>query len=332
MPITHQTEGYANHPAWIRRELDWILSAIPLATLGSSPLETPLTRIDPIDTQTLATDLGEQWAWHGAPKRLGRRFEQLLSALFEAMPSIRILAQGVPIHAGEQTRGEIDFLLRYQHAVIHLEVALKYYVGIGDAAARMNPAYWVGPSTEDRLDRKINHLHTHQLPLSTQPETLALLSARDLPQPTHRQAWIFGRLIHPYTDALNQNPPRPNRIVGSGGNYWCCYRDRDHAFRVLSRPVGSAYGWRVISHDALIGQHHGPAHWPIIATAEVPYPEHHSVLALVSRTETEHAERARLWILPDDFVERAWLEVDPNTVSMPPMLVPCDSVQQTQDE
>lgn len=307
MPITHQTEGHANHPAWIRRELDWILAATPLATLGSSPLKTPLLEIDAVDTETLATDLADQWAWHGAPKRLGRRFEQLLSALFEAMPSIRILAQGVAVHAGEQTRGELDFLLSYQDTVIHLEVALKYYAGVGDELARANPLHWVGPSTEDRLDLKLNHLLTHQLPLSTEPDTLTLLASRDLPTPTHRHAWIFGRLIHPYTEALNQTPPTPEHIIGPGGNYWCCHRDRDHAFRALSRPVGSAYGWSPISHDALIGQHHGPAHWPLIATAQIPHPEHHTVLALVSRTTNDHAERARLWILPDDFVARAWI-------------------------
>lgn len=305
MPITHQTEGHANHPAWIRCELEWILASQPLVSLGAGPLQAPLAACGPIDTDLLATEIAEQWAWNGPPKRLGRRFEHLLSALFDAIPAIRVLGQGIPIHAGDQTRGEIDFLLRVGDAVIHLEVALKYYAGVGDALERLAPNRWVGPSTEDRLDRKINHLLTHQLPLSTNPETLQLLAARDLPTPTHRQAWIFGRLVHPYHEALNSAPPRPDSVSSTTGNYWCCYRDRDQAFRGLSRPVGSTFGWLPVGHDAFIGQHHGPAQLPLIATSHIAAPDHPVVLALVERAMTRAPERARLWILPDDFVERA---------------------------
>ena len=45
MPITHQTEGHANHPAWIRCELDWILASQPLVSLGSGPLQAPLAAL-----------------------------------------------------------------------------------------------------------------------------------------------------------------------------------------------------------------------------------------------------------------------------------------------
>ena len=307
MPITHQTEGHANHPAWIRCELDWILASQPLVSLGSGPLQAPLAALGALDTGLLATEIAEQWAWNGPPKRLGRRFEHLLSALFDAIPDMRVLGHGIPIHAGDQTRGEIDFLLSFRHAIIHLEVALKYYAGVGDAADRLAPIRWVGPSTEDRLDRKINHLLTHQLPLSEDPGTLQVLARRDLPAPTHRQAWIFGRLIHPYHEALNSAPPTPDSLFSTTGNYWCCYRDRDQAFRILSRPVGSTFCWLPVGHDALIGQHHGPAQLPLIATQHLVANAHHTVLALVSRAMSKGPECARLWILPDDFVERAWV-------------------------
>lgn len=304
MPITHQTESHANHPTWIRRELDWILTAQPLVSLGQGPLVAPLGRLLQVDTEAIAHDIADLWAWNGPPRRLGRRFEQLLMALFEGSPAVRVLGHGIAIQAGEQTRGELDFLIALGSDVVHLEVALKFYAGVGTHASRRSPRHWIGPSTQDRLDRKIEHLTQHQLPLSAESETHQQLADRGIPAPNHRQAWIFGRLLHPAPAPL-EDRVGPEGLADSFGNYWCTYQQRDAAFRQLARPVGSHYGWSVITHDALIGQHCGPAQLPMLPTDQLAPPDHSLILVLVPKTESNGEERTRLWILPDDFPERA---------------------------
>ncbi|CAA6827798.1 MAG: Unknown protein, partial [uncultured Thiotrichaceae bacterium] len=63
------------------------------------------------------------------------------------------------------TLGEADFIFRYlpTDKIIHLEVAIKFYMGTGDI---QNMANWYGPGLRDKLIEKFEHLVTHQTQLS----------------------------------------------------------------------------------------------------------------------------------------------------------------------
>ena len=66
-----------------------------------------------------------------SPKRLGRRFESLLTALFEQSEHVKLLGHGIVVKDQKQTIGELDYLIELPDRIIHLEVAIKFYAGIG---------------------------------------------------------------------------------------------------------------------------------------------------------------------------------------------------------
>ncbi|CAI8355473.1 MAG: Uncharacterised protein [Gammaproteobacteria bacterium] len=159
----------ANHRDAIERELRWLLEARPIWSSGMDSDCVPLIKICNGSVTEIAENLANEWAWHGAPRRLGRRFESLLTALLEQTECVKLLGHGIIVKNQKQTIGELDYLIELPGRVLHLEVAVKFYAGIGSPIERTKKSAWVGPSCRDRLDLKINHLETHQLTMSETP-------------------------------------------------------------------------------------------------------------------------------------------------------------------
>ena len=88
--------------------------------------------------------------------RLGSYFESLLE-FWLADPAnnlYRLIASHIAIRDGQQTLGELDFLVQDKASgqFQHWEVAVKFYLGI---QAGGNYEYWVGPGLGGRLDLKV---------------------------------------------------------------------------------------------------------------------------------------------------------------------------------
>jgi hypothetical protein len=128
--------------------------------------------------------------------RLGVYYERLWQFALRQAPGVELLAANLPIRVDGHTLGEMDALLRDRDGVHHVELAVKFYLGRDDASGE-STAHWVGPGRADRLDRKLLHLASHQLPLSNQPAARRRLQSLGLhaPQPW---LWLGGYLFYPW--------------------------------------------------------------------------------------------------------------------------------------
>ncbi len=95
----------------------------------------------------------------------------------------------------EETIGEFDFLLKFDQALVHWELATKFYLLAVDdpALASVQQAdYFVGPNLADTLGRKMRKILDRQLALGEHSAAQALL-----PQPlSAAQALVKGWLFH----------------------------------------------------------------------------------------------------------------------------------------
>ena len=292
-----------NHRDVIERELRWLLHAVPLWSSDSNNDCVPLSKICNGSIEQIADYLAREWAWHGAPKRLGRRFESLMTALLEQTDAVKLLKHGLVIQEGKQTVGELDYLIATSSDILHLEVAIKFYAGIGDKSDRQSHIGWIGPSCQDRLDRKIDHISSHQLPLSGSRSGLRSLHQEGLPTPTVRLGLIYGYLFHPWQDTIH----KPDDIITSQPAFWCSYRERLEATRKLTRPYSSDYGWTLVNRSQWISTFEGLAELPCLLKA-IRIPEQADCYALCSKRNAD-IEKLRLFIMPESYRDEAHISL-----------------------
>ena len=147
MTTSHSVLSESNHPDAIERELSWLLKVDPLWRSDTKVDCVPLKKICNGSITEIANNLSNEWAWHGAPKRLGRRFESLLTALFEQTEQCKLLKHGLVVRDQKQTLGELDYLIQLDSQVLHLEVAIKFYAGIGSSSDRSRQQAWIVTSS-----------------------------------------------------------------------------------------------------------------------------------------------------------------------------------------
>ena len=300
MPTPSTVYSDANHRDAIERELRWLLDARPIWTANDNHDCVPLSKICNGSLPEIAENLAAEWAWHGAPKRLGRRFESLLTALFEQSDQCKLLKHGLVIRDQKQTVGEIDYVIELPSGVLHLEVAIKFYAGVGNPSDREHTSGWIGPSCQDRLDLKINHLLTHQLRLSQTPLAQQTFAEAELPLPKRVQGLIYGYLIQPWASHGTQ----PEGLHMTDIAYWTCYSDAHEAMRALSRPYSTEYGWTRLERDQWIAPYAGPSELPlVIKTLERPIQA--DCYALTTRRGGQK-EKFRIFVMHDQYEQDAF--------------------------
>ncbi|WXL24420.1 DUF1853 family protein [Ectopseudomonas mendocina] len=141
-------------------------------------------------------------------RRLGLYYEQLWQFALQAAPDVEVLSANLPIRQHGHTLGEMDLLLRDDEGVHHLELAVKFYLARRDTGGSAH-ADWLGPGSHDRLDIKLHHLISHQLPLSSSPEALASMANLQI-EPPQATLWLSGYLFSPWDQPcggpLGHNP------------------------------------------------------------------------------------------------------------------------------
>jgi len=92
--------------------------------------------------------------------RLGFIYQYLCSELFQHSDHYEFLAEEIQIIKDKKTLGAIDFILKNKidNTFEHWEVAVKFYL--------LFDGVWYGPNPQDRLDKKLHHMMTHQLKMS----------------------------------------------------------------------------------------------------------------------------------------------------------------------
>lgn len=174
-----------------------------------------------------------QHPWENCHRaRMGHYHETLWRYLLDHAPNTRLLARSVRVFKRRKTLGEMDMLYRTRGdpAPIHLEVAIKFYLGLpegpGEATSQNR---WIGPGGIDSLARKCAHMAHRQLTFSASAaarQTLRYwLAPRDsgetLP-PLRSQFAMPGVLFYPWHATL---PAPEGSTPDHHHGLWCYARD-----------------------------------------------------------------------------------------------------------
>ena len=123
---------------------------------------------------------------------LGKYFEKLLHYIFMYSSSNLLITMGLQIEKNNRTIGEIDFIYRdlLRKKNVHLEVAVKYYMGFG---ASPKHAMWIGPNGLDNLEGKIKKF-SHQLSMSGFTEQLTAMNPSGFDKKVLLKGYFFQYL------------------------------------------------------------------------------------------------------------------------------------------
>ncbi|OZT74628.1 DUF1853 family protein [Vreelandella boliviensis] len=250
--------------------------------------------------------------------RMGHYHERLWHTLLDHAPNTRLLAQNVRITRKRNTLGELDMLYRTRDnpAPVHLEVAIKFYLGLPEGPGAANSqSRWIGPGGLDSLALKCSHLRRHQLPLSTTAtalETLAhWLTPRDLgvskaslsEQLTQRLA-MPGVLYYPWHAEM----PAPEGATADHRRGTWCYL-RDWPKLVASLPVIPKMVWLE------------KPHWLATPPLSVFRPAEELLPAIIDRVQAWRSpQQVMLYCPEEEHYERLFLVPNdwPHQVPLPP--------------
>jgi len=250
-PRELEIDARLRHP--VVRDLAWLLQAPDLldTPCPGRPRLDELALDDPERRKGWLRDLEqrpealEQAVAHRLSGRLGLYHEALWHFLIAHAPGTRLLATNLAIRdARGVTLGELDLLYRRRGdaAVVHLELAIKYYLGLeagpGDSTA---PARWIGPGCADSLAIKSRRALTHQLTMSRRPEAQGMLAAYG-PAPMEPRLALLGILFRPAAPQDGSPLPLPRGTTADAliGEWlplsaWARYTD------TLAAPVRGAF-------------------------------------------------------------------------------------------
>jgi len=143
--------------------------------------------------------------------RLGKYFETLWLFWLQNQTRYELVESNLQVIIDGQTLGEMDFIVfdTKQGVFLHWELAVKFYLGLGDTRQQSN---WHGPGKRDRLDKKVEHLAGRQCVISQRPEVKQWLQKKGL-RIDINQVILKGRLY--YRQGVETTAPV---LIPKGGN------------------------------------------------------------------------------------------------------------------
>ena len=295
------------------RDLAWTLLSPPLLCNAPAPQRHPLTAsrwaeqpeelADWLRLLDSKPEMLDEWLQQRRSHRLGLYYERLWQFALGQAPDVELLRANLPIREERQTLGELDLLLRDAEGVHHLELAVKFYLGL-DHGERSRHDHWLGPGSHDRLAIKLQRTCEHQLQLCQTPCARGILSELT-GDAIHSAFWLAGYLFQPWR--LKPAAPagaNPEHLRGR----WLRRRDWPDFLRQypphtrwqpLPRPSWLAPArlqgtdlWQTADFDAWLDA-----------------PANHLRPWLLVRLETDDgtywSERERVFLLPDSWPESA---------------------------
>ena len=154
-------------------------------------------------------------------RRLGVYFESLWHFFLAQDPEVELVAHNLPVTSDGRTLGEFDciYFCRRRQRHVHLELAVKFYLGWRDAPDEVSVSDWsdwLGPELRDRLDLKISHLLQRQIRLGEREPARQLLHKLGI-HDLQREIEIKGYLFRPFRVSL---PPPAAFNPGRALNNW----------------------------------------------------------------------------------------------------------------
>lgn len=225
-------------------------------------------------------------------RRLGHYFEQLWQFALQTDPDFQLVTHNLLLEEQGITLGELDAIVldRRHQQYLHLELAVKFYLGITSPAVR-----WIGPNPADSLDRKLSRLCQHQLVLGQTPQGRAALTQRGV-EHCQPKAVLRGWLFHPRGQALPLPAGASHRA--QQGSWWYL---RDW----LQRMPGNDWRWWLLPRREWMDP------WPSLKPGfndrqlqEIlrgHFEESHHAVMVVGRTARDQQQRC--CIVPDHWPE-----------------------------
>lgn len=220
----------------------------------------------------------------GEPRshRLGHYYEWLVRLWLSLDSRYRLVAHNEVIQSAGQTLGELDFVIedRDRGDWIHLEVAVKFYLGLGGESQGL----WFGPGLQDRLDKKYYALNRQQMARSRDPAAAKQLKSLGWPNQAGRQRRM-GLVCGALFSAPGDNHCPRGIHPGHRRGHW--YRQSEVlANNTLRRQLRPLAKWDWLTPGGGEGQR---------LSLEARHPQ-----AVVD-------ERGRMhFVVPDDWPQRAW--------------------------
>ncbi len=128
--------------------------------------------------------------------KVGRYFENLIGFWLEHVRRVEMVGQGIQLHDGNRTLGEMDFLFRDETgSLTHLETTVKFFLHFPNAER----SHFPGPNATDNFELKTAKLFGSQLAIGVQ----------HYPDIEHGQALMRGMIFyHPSIPAPAELPAR----------------------------------------------------------------------------------------------------------------------------
>ncbi|MCG6540118.1 DUF1853 family protein [Pseudomonas sp. KSR10] len=289
------------------RDLAWVLMSPPLLS------DTPAPQRHPFAASRWASHPGELADWllshDGQPtvleawlaqhsiRRLGLYYERLWQFALGQAPDVELLVANLPIRQGGHTLGELDLILHDAEGVHHVELAVKFYLGL-EAGDRRRHDHWLGPGSHDRLDIKLQRLCEHQLQLSSSAAAKALLAELTCSE-IDSALWLGGYLFQPWSSGCE--PPAGAHPLHLDGHW---LRQRDW---VNATVADGATRWQPLRRQAWLApaQLDGSQSWSAEEIerwiAEVNGKQARLMARLEQDTDGRWVERERLFVVPDSW-------------------------------
>ncbi|MDA8637953.1 DUF1853 family protein [Rhodospirillales bacterium] len=228
-------------PSWLQRDIKWLESSPALLGDGTGSQEL-IRRTCQLLIKS-SQEIGEKQLEILAGRRsaaLGRYFETLVQIVITLSPEVESCHHNITIHDGIRTCGELDILYKMSGRWVHLELAVKFYIGLGD---RSDPHQWYGPAARETLWRKLKRLTEHQLILPGTKAGVSALDRLDI-SAVHSEALVMGRLFHPIINWQKNDLITPAEISQNHSTGWWCRATETAVFaevgdvkwRVLEKP------------------------------------------------------------------------------------------------
>jgi len=205
MDVTYRPDDYRSDPQMLQ-DLAWVIQSPALLDPQMDERFANFSQYLDAErgllySKTRADVLSEleQFLSNQINTRVGIYFENLIRFWIEALSSMTLLAYNHQVHQKGKTLGAFDYIVRHvDGSVAHWEVAVKYYLALNLTEDWVD---WVGLNPNDSLDKKINHMLQHQLPLSASEQGRSQLATLGLDRPPIQKAMVKGYLFRPlYSD------------------------------------------------------------------------------------------------------------------------------------